>query len=427
MNYDLFVHQSALIKGIHKYPDITFFFMIGGYGCGKSSTDVFLLFSILSWYQGCDLTFGIGGAAIKHLKETVIKDFISALEKSNITYKHNGQEATLVIGTITFVYFSLDRPDSIFGFNLAGCLMDEGDELSDPMRYSQSTKAIIERCRISCPKTAKQPVARSPFIVSTTTAQGKHGVYRFIKSELQEKHVPYLLVEGHTENNTTLDPKQIEIMKALYTPEEIEAYMHGKFINLTTGRVYAEFNDKKHKYQPFQITEDDKIIAGQDFNPGYNACSLFVIRGIGEEATIYQIDEQHWNVVGDAPRKLRHLYPNNPITLIPDASGKEIMHGWREEFEKYAVEVTWYNINPSISERILAINKLWRTDRLKIFSNCTRSLECYDLRGFDDEGKPKKGKGPDAFDHWGDSAEYATWHIIHTIQGFDRILSILKK
>lgn len=422
MKYDLFVHQSALIKAIHRFPEISFFFLIGGYGCGKSFTDDALLLSILNWYQGCDLNFGIGGATIKHLKETVIKDFLSMLNKHHMPYKHNGQEATIEIGTLTFIYFSLDRPDTIFGFNLAGCLLDEGDELPDPMRYTLSMKAIIERCRIPCPKTSRQPVQRSPFIVSTTTAQGKHGVYRYIKGSLEAKNIPYVLVEGWTENNTTLDPKQIEIMKQLYTPEEIDAYMHGKFINLAVGRVYPEFNIKKHSYQPFPITEQDTIIAGQDFNAGYNACALFILRG----GIIYQIDEQHWNVVGDAPRKLRHMFPDNPITIVPDSSGKEIMAGWREEFEKYGIDVVWYNVNPSISERILAINKLMRTKQLFVFPNCTKSIECYELRDFDDSGKPRKGKGPTALDHWGDAAEYGTWHIIHTLNGFEDILSVLR-
>lgn len=398
--------------------------MIGGYGCGKSYTDVFLLLSILHWYQGEYLNFGIGGAAIKHLKETVIHDLLLIFDINNIPYKSNAQEGIIQVGTITFIYFSLDRPESIFGFNLAGCLLDEGDELTDINRYKVSAIAIQERCRVPLPVTSKQPIARSPFMVSTTTAQGLRGVYRFIQY-LKEKGIPYVKIRGRTQDNTKLDPQQLANLRMLYTEEEARAYMDGEFINLSVGRVYAEFDDKKNAYMNFPVRPSDHLFVGQDFNAGYNAATVFIMRGTGDSSIIFEVDEYHWKVVGDAPRQLRELYPSNPITFIPDVNGKEIMRGWQDEFDKYSIETVWYDTNPSISERILCINKLWRLNRLKIQMKCRRSIDCFMLRGFDDSGKPRKDKGPEALDHWGDSIEYAVWHMIHTIDGFDRILDVL--
>lgn len=424
MDHKLFRHQSALISSIHGYPDVSFQFMIGGYGCGKSFTDVALLLSILAWYQGEFLNFGIGGAAIKHLKETVIHDFLLILDRNNIPYKSNAQEGVIQVGTLTFVYFSLDRPDSIFGFNLAGCILDEGDELTEVNRYKESAIAVQERCRVRLPATHKQPVARSPFMVSTTTAQGMRGVYRFIQY-LREKKIPYVKIRGRTQDNTSLDPQQIENLRKLYTEEEARAFMDGEFINLSTGRVYAEFDAKRHTYMDFPVRGDDHIFVGQDFNAGYNAATVFIMRGTGDAATIFEVDEYHWNVVGDAPRLLRDIYKTQKITFIPDVNGKEIMRGWQDEFDKYSIETTWYDTNPSISERILCINKLWRLGRFKVQQRCKKSIDCFTLRGFDDTGKPRKDKGPDGLDHWGDSVEYAIWHMIHTIDGFDRILQAL--
>lgn len=424
MNTVLFRHQTALIRSLHEKPHISFQFLIGGYGCGKSFTDVALLLSILHWYQGEYLNFGIGGAAIKHLKETVIHDFLLILDRNNIPYHSNAQEGIIEIGTLTFIYFSLDRPDSIFGFNLAGCLLDEGDELTDVNRYKVSAIAIQERCRVSLPATRNQPIARSPFMVSTTTAQGMRGVYRFIQY-LREKEIGYIKIRGRTQDNTSLDPQQLINLRKLYTEEEAAAYMEGLFINLTTGRVYSHFDEKKNVYMNFEIRRDDVIYAGQDFNAGYNGCTLFIMRGTGESSVIFEVDEYHWNVVGDAPRLLRKIYPDNKIIFVPDVSGKEVMRGWQDEFDKYSIETIWYDINPSISERILCINKLWRLNRLKIQQKCKRSIDCYNLRGFDDRGKPRKDNGPDALDHWGDSAEYAIWHMIHTIGGFEKVLLVL--
>ena len=51
---------------------------------------------------------------------------------------------------------------------------------------------------------------------------------------------------------------------------------------------------------------------------------------------------------------------------------------------------------------------------------------CLQTRDFDDNGKPRKGKGPNAVDHWGDALEYAVWHIIHQINGFEKILEAIR-
>lgn len=112
--------------------------------------------------------------------------------------------------------------------------------------------------------------------------------------------------------------------------------------------------------------------------------------------------------------------------MIPDANGKEIMKGFVEDFEQYNVEIFWNNINPSVTERITGVNKGFRFGNIYIFEGLERLLLCLETRDFDDSGKPRKGKGPNALDHWGDALEYGIWHIIHQIQGFDKILQAIK-
>lgn len=55
-----------------------------------------------------------------------------------------------------------------------------------------------------------------------------------------------------------------------------------------------------------------------------------------------------------------------------------------------------------------------------------RVIMCLQTRDFDDTGKPRKGKGPNAVDHWGDALEYGVWHIIHQINGFEKILEAIR-
>ena len=312
-------------------------------------------------------------------------------------------------------------------------LMDEQSELADPARVKQTMIAVQERCRVPLPITPQvkafckqhnlpiptQP--RNPLIISTTTAQGLDGVWRFMQY-LKEKHIPYISIQARTQDNPHISKKQLELLYGLYTPDEARVFLDGEFLNLAVGRVYPEYNASRHVYQPFPITQADTIFIGQDMNLAFNACVLCVLRG----DIIYVIDEYHWDTVGDAPRKLREKYPNNPLTFIPDASSKEIMQGWREEYDRYGIETIWNSTNPSITERVLVINKLLRTDRLKIFSICKRVQDTLQLHGYDDLGKPKKEKGPDALDHHGDSLSYSIWHIVHSFTGFDDLLAVLR-
>ena len=354
------------------------------------------------------ITIGILGVTIKLLKQTVIADLERAFDAGNITYRDNSQAGTITVGQVTFVYLAMQNPDDIYAFNFHCAICDE------------IVTAIQERCRVVMPAGKDMP-SRDPFIFFSTTAQGLGGTYQLIEY-LKEKKLPYIKIRGRTQDNTNLAPSQLKLLRGLYTEEEAKAYLDGEFVNLSTGRVYPEFNAKQHVYMPFSIKPDEVIYVGQDFNAGYNAA----VEMIERNGKIYIVNTHHWSYVGDAARRLRELHPTNRIIMIPDANGKEIMSGFVEEFEKYNVEICWNNINPSILERITALNKAFRFGNLFVFDGLKKLQMGFETRDFDDNGKPRKGKGPNALDHENDACEYGFWHIIHTIKGYDKILEAIK-
>lgn len=266
-----------------------------------------------------------------------------------------------------------------------------------------------------------------------------------LTEEFKKNGVPYAVVRARTADNPYLAPGQLKLLRMLYTEDEARAFLDGEFVNLSQGRVYAEFNPAKHIYMPFPIAEGkrvyhsdgsfkgfeggDTIYVGQDFNSGYNAAVIVIERA----GNLHVVTGYHWDYVGQGATKLREMYPNNRIILIPDANGKEIMSGFTEEFEEQLIEIFWNNVNPSVTERITAINKAFRFGQLFIHQpsssqneSMDRIIMCLQTRDFDDNGKPRKGKGPNAVDHWGDALEYAVWHIIHQINGFDKILEAIR-
>ena len=420
MEIKTFKHQSASVNMIRMHPEIPMVFLIGGFGCGKSYTDVLLLLFLYQEYKdvGEPINIGIFGVTIKLLKQTVIADFERMLDHMNITYRDNSQAGTITVGNITFIYLAMQNPDDIYAFNFHCALCDEIDEVPSD-RVKKIVTAIQERCRKVMPAGKTIP-ERDPFIFFSTTAQGLGGTYMLIKDFDRDK-IPYAVIRGRTQDNTSLAKSQIELLRKLYTEDEARAYLDGEFINLSTGRVYPAFNRKLHAYMPFKVKPEEHIYVGQDFNSGYNA-AVMVIERAGK---MYIVATEHWDYVGDAARQLRLMYPSNDITLIPDASGKEIMSGFMEEFEQNNVEVFWNSKNPSITERITAVNKLFAANKLYVFTGQDKLLLGLETRDFDDMGRPRKGKGPDALDHHCDAMEYVVWRIIHHIKGYDKILQSL--
>lgn len=414
-------HQEASINSVRMHPEIPFVFLIGGFGCGKSFTDVQLCLFLYHAYKNSKepITIGILGVTIKLLKQTVIADLERAFDAGNISYRDNSQAGTITVGQVTFVYLAMQNPDDIYAFNFHCAICDEIDEVPSE-RVQKIVTAIQERCRVVMPAGRDMP-SRDPFIFFSTTAQGLGGTYQLIEY-FKEKNLPYIKIRGRTQDNTNLAASQIKLLRGLYTEDEARAYLDGEFVNLSTGRVYPEYDARVHVYMPFKVKPTDTIYVGQDFNAGYNAAVEMVERN----GKIYVVNIHHWDYVGDAARRLRELYPNNKIIMIPDANGKEIMSGFVEEFEQYNVEIHWNNINPSILERITGINKAFRFGNLFIFQGLKKLEMGLETRDFDDTGKPRKGKGPDALDHHCDAFEYGFWHIIHTIHGYDKILQAIK-
>lgn len=414
-------HQEASINAVRMYPAIPYVFLIGGFGCGKSFTDVQLCLFLYHAYKNSKepITIGILGVTIKLLKQTVIADLERAFDAGNISYRDNSQAGTITVGQVTFVYLAMQNPDDIYAFNFHCAICDEIDEVPAE-RVQKIVTAIQERCRVVMPAGKDMP-SRDPFIFFSTTAQGLGGTYQLIEY-LKDKKLPYIKIRGRTQDNTNLAQSQLKLLRGLYTEEEARAYLDGEFVNLSTGRVYPEYDSRRHKYMPFKVKPDEVIYVGQDFNAGYNAAVDLIERA----GNIHAVATHHWNYVGDAARQLRELYPTNRIIMIPDANGKEIMSGFVEEFEQYNVEIHWNNINPSILERITGVNKAFRFNQLFVFDGLKELTMGLETRDFDDTGKPRKGKGPKALDHHCDAFEYGFWHIIHTIKGYDKVLEAIR-
>ena len=329
----LYKHQSASINMVRLHPEIPYIFLIGGFGCGKSYTDVQLCLFLYQCYKDSPTAIQIGvfGVTIKLLTQTVIADLCRAFDAAGIPYRDNSKAGTVTVGNVIFVYLAMQYPEDIYAFNFTCCLVDEIDELP-PEKVKAVVKAVQERNRVRMPSN-KYFKERSPFVFFSTTAQGMGGTYNLVR-EFDKNKVPYAIIRGRTQDNTSLDPNQIKLLRKLYTPEEARAYLDGEFVNLTIGRVYYAFDRRKHVGMRFPVKPTDVIYVGQDFNNNWSASSECIYRN----GSIYMVDSHHWDDMGQGLSRLRELYPENRIVMIPDASGKQIMSGWVEEANQYDIE-----------------------------------------------------------------------------------------
>lgn len=407
-NITPFIHQRQIVQGPHAFPELDWFILAGGYGCGKSFSIVLCILDIVKTYNGQDVSVGIGSITITLAKKTIWKDLSAILKRSHSRYTFNKQDNTLTIGTVTFFFIAIEQPEDIYAYNLNIFLCDEIDELSQ-QKVLEANKAIRERTRLMLPD------GRIPYIMYFTTVQGYRGLYNVVQA-LKRAKQRYMLVRGETRANTTLARSYVDSLYAIYDENERLAYLEGRFVNLRAGRVYPDYDEGKNKVSPFPITAGEVIYIGQDLNSGFSKAAAI----IKYKKKLYIVRGWSFEDIGVAPRKMRSTYPEQKLIWYPDCSGKEILKGYKDEIIEEGIECRIGSHNPRIIDRVFYVNKLFRMGLLYVFDYKETDIvsEALKTRQYNDMGQPEKGKGEDSPDHICDGLEYAIYRIVRSDPDF---------
>lgn len=403
-----FIHQRQIVSAPKAFPDISYFALAGGYGCGKSFSIVLMVIDICKTYQGQDIVVGLCSTTITLLRKTVIMDLERVLAKTESRYEYNQVDGILTIGTVKFLLIATGQPNDIYGPNLNICLCDEIDELPET-KAIEAHEALSERTRLTLPD------GRKPFLAYFSTVHGYRGLYKILK-KLKDNKVHYVLVRGLTKNNTSLDPQYVRNLYAIYDDKERLAYLEGMFVNLQAGRVYSDYDEDTCTCAPFDVPADCSVMIGQDLNSGFSKAAAVVKK----DGILYIVDAWSFKEIGSAPATMRAAFQENHILWFPDCSGKEILKGYRQEIIDNGIECRIGNANPRILDRVFYVNKLFRLGKLKIFSRkeCNFVSEALKIRAYNDLGQPEKGKGEDAPDHICDALEYVIYRIVRSDPDF---------
>ena len=305
----------------------------------------------------------------------------------------------------TIICRSMELPATIVGFKIGHALVDELDVLAKA-KAAMAWRKIIARLRYRVPGLKNG-------VDVTTTPEGFRFTYeQFVKapSEKPTLHSLYGLVHASTyDNEANLPDDYIDSLCQSYPPQLIHAYLMGRFVNLTSGSVYADF-DRKKQHIGEVIRPDEPLHVGMDFNVLNMTAEISVIRD-NAPFTLAELTK-----VRDTPamaRKLRELYPEREIVVYPDASGGNTSSKNAGESDltilrehRFTIRVA--SANPAVRDRVNAVNALILNEagarRWRINTDlCPTLTESLEQQAYDSSGDPDKSTG---HDHAPDAAGY---------------------
>jgi hypothetical protein len=382
-----------------KYPAF-----VGGFGTGKTET-----------LANCAIRDGLmSSSALIALYEPTY-DLVrlilaprmeEKLTDMGIRYKYNKQENIIYTSSGQcgdFVLRTLENPARIVGYQSYRAHVDEIDTLKkDQARLAW--QKIIARNRQQ-PDDVADPLNR---VSAYTTPEG----YRFVYDTWgRNPKKGYVMVQAATYSNPFLPEDYVDTLRDSYPPALIDAYIEGKFTNLTSGSVYPDF-DRRLNHTDATLQVGEPVLIGMDFNRLKMSAVIYVMRDGWPVAVDEIVDGR------DTPHmveiyKARYKDKGHAIQVFPDASGQNASSKNASESDlsiirQAGISVQVNSTNPAIADRVNAVNALILNGdgvrRLKVNTyRCPHLTDGLEQQAYDKNGMPDKSSG---IDHVIDAAGY---------------------
>lgn len=417
----LLPHQASFVQAPYVFPEKRFFFLCGGFACGKTSSLVYAVMKAIKDLlgkkdkEGHNPKIMVCSKNITFLAKTWTNAFEQNLTMTNSEYKYDKAKNIMQVGNVEIILVPTEEPTQIYGYSVTASFVDELDELPTDVAM-EAVKSINDRVR--------QQVEgfRSPFICFATTSQGLKGLYQTVM-HFKKSGIGYVLMRARTRDNIYLPKDYVKNIYSIYNEKEVACLLEGQFVSIDSGLVFPDYDASKNKldYDLYEYVRDNNytIYIGQDFNGfGNNAVAFAVVNG-----AIIAIKDYEFPDIRRAPEVFRYDFPTNEIVWIPDMTYKEHFVEFKKELRVFNIKIAYRSCNPLVGDRNFACNKLFVAEHLFICPMC-KGLETTLMTWQKDPktGQPSKG-GKGAPDHKGDCLGY----VVHYLLSWKRELKPLYK
>jgi hypothetical protein len=387
--------------------------LIAGFGSGKTAAGIARAMALKAKWRQQNIGYYLPTYPL--MEDIAFERFPELCETKGWAYKlHKGSAPHISFPNAGKIIFrSMEKPERIIGYEVGDSIVDELDTLPTDKAKKVWNKIIArnrQKKRLVLPDGTIIKGRNSVGVI--TTPEGFRFVWwRWVK--MKKPGDGYTRFHMSTyENQENLPEDYIDNLRNTYPEAELEAYLNGQFVNLTSGSVYPKF-DRKKNYTPRKVRKGDALHIGMDFNVMKMAAIVHIIDEQRPRAVAELID------VFDTPSMIAlimdRFWPGGnkkdhpQIFIYPDASG-----GGRRSVDASKSDLALLKqagfivcndrSNPAVRDRVLAMNKQIESRHYLVNSDmCPAYTEALEKQAYDQNGEPDKKTG---FDHPVDAGGY---------------------
>lgn len=377
MAIELLKHQLEFIQSNYRHTGL-----VGGFRSGKSQAGVYKTLAKKLRLPNVDVAYYLPTYGL--IKDIAYPKFTEILTAQKIPFNLNRSDHDITTPYGRIIMRSMDNPDVIIGYEVGYSLIDEADILpSDKMQ-----EVMIKILSRNSVKTVGNNNA-TDFV---STPEGFRFLYNFfVKDKSPNKH----LIKAKTKDNPFISDDYIKSLEEQYNPQQLEAYLNGEFVNLTTGTVYRDF-DRKKNIDNTKEAGSHILYIGMDFNITKMACTISIKEGNIRYVIDEIVDEYD---TSDMVKEIQKRYPNNRVFVYPDAAGAARNTSGKSDHDilrKAGFKVIAPSKNPFIRDRINSVNKEFADCTTFINSNrCPSLVSALEKQSYNKNGEPDKSTGHD--------------------------------
>lgn len=390
---DILVHQAKFIESKVKHTAL-----IAGYGSGKTQAGIIKVVTMKMKYPGIPVAYYMPTYGL--IEDVAFERFEEIFKMLGMSYNLNKSKYHYETPYGKIIMRSLNNPERIVGYEVGYSLIDETDLLSTDNMTIAFNK-IIARNRKKLPNGDPN---RTDVV---GTPEGFKWAYKFFVKEAKANRV---IIKGKTKDNPYLPEDYIDTLEDSYTPQQLEAYLNGEFVNLTSGTVYHRFK-RTQNHSDRTIQKNDVLHIGMDFNVTKMNAVVHVMDG-NIRIAVDEITDAY--DTAEMCELIKQKYPGHKIVIYPDASGDNRNSAGKSDIDilkKAGFLVRKLSKNPFVKDRVNAMNMAFSDSNGNILyyvntNQCPVYTEALENQVYKN-GEPDKKSG---FDHVTEAGGYFIYY-----------------